>query len=199
MEVGLFPHMNVLLLLLAVLLPVDEAKRDPSFAAYRQELLAAVRQHDDAALAKLVDPKIRTGFGGEGGVADFRRQIKERKLWPELEWVVSHGGSWQGETFCAPYVYSKWPDAVDSFQGFAVTGKGVALRSSPKTGRIVTRLDYDVVTIAGAEQQGWRKVKTGSGKVGWVSTAYLRSPVGYRSCFGKTPNGWRMQLFVSGD
>jgi hypothetical protein len=32
-----------------------------------------------------------------------------------------------------------------------------------------------------------------------VSTAYLRSPVGYRACFGKTADGWKMQLLVAGD
>lgn len=187
--------MKVLLLLFAILMPVDEAKRDPSFVAYRDLLLETIHNRDEAGFLKLVDPKIRTSFGEGGGVAEFRKHLD----WKELEWVVSHGGSWQGETFCAPYVYSKWPDAVDSFQGFAVTGKGVALRSAPKTGRVLTRLDYEVVTIAGAEQKGWRKVKTSGGRVGWISSDFLRSPVGYRSCFGKTPDGWKMQLFVKGD
>src|SRR5690349_16385306 len=107
--------MKLLLVLFALLLPVDEAKRDPSFAAYRDLLLEAVHNRDEAMLVKLVDPKIRTGFGGEGGAEDFRKQVKEHDLWPELEWILTHGGTWRGsgsaKTFWAPYVYSQWPDA----------------------------------------------------------------------------------------
>lgn len=195
--------MKLLLILFAMLMPADEAKRDPSFVAYRDLLTEAVRNRDEAMLVKLVDPKIRTGFGGEGGAADFRKQMKEHNLWPELEWIVSHGGSWRDEgkdkTFCAPYVYSNWPERLDAFQSLAVTGNGVALRSAPKTGRVLTRLSYDIVTISGAEQNGWRRVKTSGGRSGWVSTAYLRSPVGYRACFAKTADGWKMQLLVAGD
>ena len=191
--------MKLLLVLFALLLPVDEAKRDPSFLAYRELLLEAVQNRDEAALVRLVDPKIRTSFGEGGGVADLRKQVKEYDLWRELEWIVAHGGTWRNKTFCAPYVYSNWPDSHDAYRSLAVTGKGVALRSTPRTGRVLARLSYDIVTIAGAEKNGWRQVKTSSGKTGWMSRAYLRSPIGYRACFGKTAEGWRMQLLVAGD
>jgi hypothetical protein len=191
--------MKLLLVLFALLLPADDAKRDPSFVAYRDLLLEAVHNRDEAMLMKLVDPKMRTGFGGEGGPKELLQQVKEHDLWPELEWIVTHGGSWRAGTFCAPYVYSNWPESNDAFQSLAVTGKGVALRAQPKTGRVLTRLSYDIVTIAGAEKDGWRRVKTAGGRTGWMSTAYLRSPIGYRACFGKTAEGWKMQLLVAGD
>ena len=52
--------------------PVDEAGRDPSFGAYRAQLLDAVRRRDVEAIVKAVDPKIRTSFG-DGGGAGFNK------------------------------------------------------------------------------------------------------------------------------
>ena len=46
---------------------IDETLNDPSFAAYREQLLTAVRARDAKKVLALSDPNIRTSFGGEVG------------------------------------------------------------------------------------------------------------------------------------
>jgi hypothetical protein len=185
------------------LLPVDEASGDPSFAAYRDELLAAVRRRDATAVAALADPKIRTSFGGGGGADDLRRTLEQPGMWDDLEQLLTQGGSFRGEgtgrSFWAPYVYSAWPDAHDPFEFLAITGKDVPLRESQDPGSpTIATLSYDIVERAG-EPGNLRHVKTADGKTGWVEAHDVRSPIGYRAGFLKSDGKWRMNALVSGD
>jgi hypothetical protein len=65
--------------------PVDEGERDPEFAAYRRQLLDAVRRRDTEAVVALSDPNIRTDFGGGGGSDDFRQTLSRDGVWQDLE------------------------------------------------------------------------------------------------------------------
>ena len=188
------------------LCPVDEGSGDPSFAAYRAKLLSAVEHKSEKELLPLLDPKIRTNFGGGGGIADFKGQWKpsspDSKLWPELTTILNHGGSFLGETreaFWAPYVYSKWPDDVDAFEHVAALRGGVPVRASAsETASTVTTLNWKIARIVG-RSEGWLQVETADGKKGWVRATDVRSPLMNRAGFNKVKGEWRMTGLVAGD
>jgi hypothetical protein len=185
------------------LLPVDVATSDPSLAAFRDELLAAVRKRDAGAVVALADPKIRTSFGGGGGAADLRKALQEPGVWEDLEQLLTQGGQFVGEgeqrSFWAPYVYSAWPDSHDAFQFLAVTGEDISLHQSVDANSpVVATLSHDIVERK--EKQGdWQQVKTADGHTGWVEARFVRSPVGYRAGFLKIAGKWKMNAFVAGD
>lgn len=180
---------------------VDEAAKDPSFAAYRDQLLAAVRARDAKTVVALSDPNIRTSFGGGGGRAALEQALKE-EVWGDLEQILTLGGSFREGMFWAPYVYSAWPESQDAFETLAVIGDDVSLRESASASApAIATLSRDLVARASAPGEGgaWTKVKTADGKTGFVESKSVRSPVGYRAGFLKTKDGWRMNAWVAGD
>lgn len=53
-------------------------------------------------------------------------------FWAELAAGLARGGSFHGEnTIVAPYAFSRWPDAIDSFENVAVLGQSVRARAAP--------------------------------------------------------------------
>ena len=184
------------------LMPVDEATRDASLVAYRNQLLEAVRRRDANAVVALVDPKIRTSFGGGSGAADFKKSLARKGVMEDLELVLSNGGTFIGDearAFWAPYVYSAWPEKQDAFQSLAAMGPRVPLRESKDANSpVVTTLSYDIVTQVMSEGD-LRQVKTADGKVGWGDAKLLRSPIGYRAGFNRIDGKWVMNAFVAGD
>jgi hypothetical protein len=185
----------------AKLMPVDEATSDPSLVVYRDELLTSVRERNADKVVALVDPKIRTSFGGGGGTGDFRRMLSKPGLWDDLEQLLSLGGTFRGEgegrSFWAPYVYSAWPESRDAFTDLAVIGSEVPLReSSDANAKVIATLDHNLVTRAAGDRVN---VKTEDGRTGWVDPKQLRSPIGYRAGFMKSGGRWRMNALVAGD
>ena len=75
------------------LLPVDEGVRDPSFFVFRARLLEACERRDAAFVLSAVDQNIKNGFGGDDGVAGFKRQWKSEspasELWKTLTGVLA--------------------------------------------------------------------------------------------------------------
>jgi hypothetical protein len=194
--------------------PVDEANRDASFAAFRDQLIKAVEARDGAFVVSVVDPKILLGYGGENGIANFKKTWRpERRnslLWEELLPVLKNGGKFSNREFQAPYVFSAWPEDLGSFDYQAIFGSDVNLREAPSTdARVVTRLSYNVVEVdfeksvakKGGVENGyeWLSVKTLGGKRGFVKSEYVRSPIGYRAGFAKKGGKWKMTFFLAGD
>lgn len=182
--------------------PVDEAPRDPSLVAYRDQLLEAVRRRAADAVVSAADPNVRTSFGDGGGSKALREMLAQPGMWDELEQVLTHGGTFlagsDDSAFWAPYVYSAWPESYDAFEWLAVTAKDVPLLESPD-GRAIATLSYDLVKRDGQPEGGWQKVKTADDRTGFVETKFVRSPVGYRAGFNKTGTTWRMTAIVAGD
>lgn len=190
------------------LMPVDEATSDPSLVAFRKELVAAVRRRDADAVVALADPKIRSSFGGDGGAADFRRNLGQPGVWEDFELLLTQGGSFVGEgsgrSFWAPYVFSAWPDSHDAFASLAITGENVPLlESADKNARVIATLSYDIVQRAGdigRDIGDWQNVQTADGHTGWVEARLARSPVAYRAGFLKNKDGkWQINALVAGD
>ena len=190
--------------------PVDEAKLDPGFLAFRTKLIAAVDRKDAKYVLSVVDPNIKNGFGGEDGIVKFRNGWKlespKSEFWPEFSKVIKNGGSFIGEGrnrmnfFGAPYVYSAWLEDLDAFEHAVIFGSDVNLRKSPSTdGEIVGRLSYNVVKLPNEEPSEWIKVTTLSGQTGYVKSEFVRSSIDYRAGFEKKRGVWKMTFFLAGD
>jgi len=195
------------------LLPSDEAARDPGFFAFRARLQAAVARHDTAAVLEAVDPNIKNGFGGEDGLDNFKKawdlQGGGSRLWAELGLVLALGGFFQSkDVFAAPYVFSRWPEAIDSFQHVAVLGTDVRVRAEPRLeSRVLASLTFDVVRLSNSgrtrltpeQASEWTAVELKGGRTGYIASRYVRSPIAHRAIFNRKDGRWRMTAFVAGD
>jgi len=195
--------------------PVDEAKKDASFLAFRTRLIAAAERKDAAYIFKILDRNITSSFGGHDGIADFKEfwKINEKgsKFWGEFLRAIKNGGHFYQEgrvrTFTAPYSYSGFPEDLDSFEHSVIFGDKVNLRDAPRMdSKVIGSLSYNIVTIIGGEPEpgpetdaDWYRIKTLGGKTGWMKAEYVRSPIDYRAGFQKKSGAWRMIFFVAGD
>src|SRR4051794_4209830 len=177
------------------LCPADEAQSDPSFVAYRDQLRRAIDAKDEKALLALIDPDVRTSFGGDAGVDSFRQTFK----WDELKTILAMGGSFQEGSFWAPYVFSKWPESSDAFEHVAALHADVPIHAkSFIESPVVKSVDWAILKWE-ATDDAWAHVWTADGVEGWVETKNVRSPIAYRAGFSKVNGQWRMTALVSGD
>ncbi len=199
--------------------PVDEGEQDASFSVFREKLIAAVKNHDKKYLLGIIDPKIKASFGGDDGIADFKKVWKinspKSALWDELLVVLTNGGTFYKEAdvknkqFSAPYTFTSFPEDLDAFEHSIIFGNNVNLRVKPDlSANVVAKLNYNVVkvdfenSIKSKENENnysWLKVETLGGKKGFVSAEYVRSPIDYRVFFEKKNGKWKMTAFVAGD
>lgn len=197
--------------------PVDQASQDPSFVAFRATLLEAAKRRDAQAVLSVVDAKIINGFGGQDGITNFRKQWKPENpgspLYDTLIRMLSLGGTWSDvdgrKEFCAPYVFSAFPQDMDAFTHVVVIADGASLLSRPASGApAVARLSYDILAIdplKSIEVKGspgkysWYRAKRADGKAGFVQARYVRSPIDYRAYFARVGGQWRMRVLVAGD
>ena len=200
------------------LFPVDEAKKDASFYAFRERLLRAVRGRDERFILSILDPNIELSFGGHRGIKDFKEmwltKNSREDLWAELNAVLSLGGAFVtsggGKRFCAPYTFTNFPDDVDAFEYAAIIGNNVRVRARPSlSAPIISTLSYDIVRAdfyydpndprEEKDTPGWVKITTPGGKQGYVAAKFIRNAVDYRACFRKVKGSWRMTAFIGGD
>lgn len=192
--------------------PIDQAPRDPTFLLFRKQLLDAIRRKDSEYLLSVLDPNIRVSFGGDAGIEDFKRYWKldspDSRVWRELGDLLRLGGTFSTglegrKRFCAPYVYSAYPpDAGDPFQTLVVIVDRAELHEQPDPGsNVVAVLEYNIVNIEPVKESppGWRKIRTASGKSGWIQQRFVRSHIDYRACFERVDGQWKMVLLVAGD
>ena len=192
--------------------PIDQAGRDPAFAAFRTQLLRAIERRDVEYVVARASPEIKLSFGGQYGRDMFRdsltgsQQWEGETYWAELQTVIELGGVFAGDgSFCAPYVacvdLPGCPDC-DPFETVFVTRANAVARSMPDSAAtVVARLSYDVlqIDVASFSGQDWYPVLLPPGRVAYVSRADARMAVDYRARFEKTVEGWRMTLFIAGD
>jgi hypothetical protein len=195
------------------LAPMDEGPQDASFQKFREGLKAVVVRKDAPALLKIVAPNIQNSFGGDNGLANFKKMWKPQDpksdVWPVLQLVLQMGGNFDSKTeFSAPYVYSAFPNDVDSYTAVVVTAPGAVMRDKPTAdASIVRKLDFDILTPANAAKKlqheagpaDWLEVKDAAGKRGFVLQRDVRSPIDFRAGFKKTKGRWVMTDLVVGD
>jgi len=200
-------------------LPVDEAKKDASFFAFREKFIAAVKKRDVKFLLDTLDRNVKGSFGGDSGIADFKRLWKldkpNSKLWTELLTVLTNGGTFvkdagvKNKQFCAPYSFTVFPTNLDSFQYQMIFGNNISLRARPDSkAASIAKLSYNVVKVdyeksvkkpKSEDDYSWLKIETIGGKKGFVSAEFVRSPIDYRGCFEKINGKWKMTFFLAGD
>lgn len=194
------------------LLPVDQA--DASFRAFRDSTLIALARKDTTFLYGILSPDIRTSFGADGGIADFRRMWAmddpDTRVWSDLARVLRMGGAFAPDsTFMAPYVYAVWPDSLDAFEFVAVTSPRAIVRSAPDNhAGTIGIASYSILGLAewrgmpetAAEPDtSWAGVVLPDGRTGWLKAEDVHSPVGWRAIFTRSDGRWRMDAFVAGD
>jgi hypothetical protein len=195
--------------------PVDEAAKDASFLAFRTKLIAAAERRDAKYILSIVDPKIKNGFGGDDGIANFKAEwkltSKNSRFWKEFLPVIKNGGAFDKgskTSFMAPYTFSSWPDDVDGFDYEVIFGKNVNLRKEPNmNAEVVSKLSYNVVEVEyetlGKSDKSvdpeWLPVTTKGGLKGFVKSEFVRSHIDFRAGFTKKRGVWKMDFFVAGD
>ena len=109
--------------------PVDDAAKDASFLAFRKRLIAAVDKRTQSSSSILI--KIELSYGGDSGVADFRKIGAERKIpLGRFSRVIKNGGAFYevgGKLggFAAPYTYSNFLICLTSIFRTFVFGNNV--------------------------------------------------------------------------
>lgn len=199
--------------------PVDEAKKDASFFAFREKFIAAVKKRDVKFLLDTLDRDVKGSFGGDSGIADFKRLWKpdqpNSKLWKELLTVLTNGGTFskreglKTKEFCAPYSFTVFPEDLDAFTYQMIFGNNINLRARPDAkAASIAKLSYNIVKVdyensvkkpKSDDDYAWLKIETLGGKKGFVSAEFVRSPIDYRGCFEKINGKWKMTLFLAGD
>jgi hypothetical protein len=196
--------------------PVDEAEKNPSFLAFRKQLIEAVKKRDVKFLLGIVDKNIKNGFGGDDGIENFKKNWKiynrNSELWKELLTVLNNGGNFDKNNtnaFYAPYLFNIFPEDLDAFEYQAIFGNNVNLRAKPDiNSSIVASLSYNVVktdweksvkSTTNKNEALWLKIETLGGKKGYVKPEFVRSSIDYRAGFEKIRGKWTMTFFLAGD
>jgi hypothetical protein len=192
-------------------LPIDQATLRPDFFSFRAHLQTAIARRDHDALLAIVDPNVKNSFGGDDGIDEFRKgwqpEATDSTLWSELGEVLALGGTFDQArtTFSAPYVFSRWPGDYDAFEHVAIISAEVRVRAAPRADAPpITALSFTIVPTAPSDLHVGADVFTairlnGDHKVGYVSSAYVRSPIDYRAIFELKADGWRLVSFLAGD
>jgi hypothetical protein len=193
--------------------PVDEARRDLSWATFKNRLLDAVMRRDRKFVLGILDRNVRVGVDGANGVAEFSKQwhldAEDSPLWRDLPTALflgaaylKHGGG--PRELCSPYVLAQWPRGMDPHAYGAIISKDALVKSAPSiAASTLVTLSYDIVPVADWEiadqaadyPQKWTKIKLKDGE-GYVPEEQIRSPIEQTACFVKTENGWRMTAFA---
>jgi hypothetical protein len=182
--------------------PVDEAAREPTLVAFRDQLLASIASRDTVAVLAAFAPDVQLDFGGSSGVELLRERLHEPRLWWELQDVLGHGGRFTDDsTFFAPYWFHAELD--DPFTQWIVIGQSVRVRTRPDEGSaIVASLSHQIVSEdpkASDAGEHWVAIKVADGGPGYVAARYVRRSVGYRIGMSRQAGRWRIVSFIAGD
>jgi len=200
------------------LLPADEASRDDSLVQFRHQLHTSVKNRDPETFVQWVSEQVYSGPEKKKGMRNFIKfwqpQDTASELWPTMDRILNMGGGFvrsdKGVTFCAPYVFTNFPDDLDIYGHGAIVADAVPLKSAPLTNaQNNALLSYDLLKIedwrsieekTDAETISWMKVSTLDGRQGYVNKQMVRSPTDYAACFLFTPKkGWQLVSLISNE
>lgn len=199
----------------AAVTPVDEAALGASFDRFRTGLLEAVERRDTAAVLDALADDVLAGFGADPGIDGFRRQwfddgnerAADRSLWAVLDGVLRGGGVFRDDTtFVAPWTFARFPDGLDGFLYGVVTGRHVRARAEPGLdGRVLTTLTHVAVAVPDWQEEHeadglrWLAVELDGGRMAWMASRYVRSPLDWRGVFRYRDGRWVLRSLVAGD
>ncbi len=185
--------------------PQDECKKDASFVAYRSSLKAAVKARDARLLLSLVAPEIAFSFGGGAGKAEFAREWRLDKparspLWAKLEEVLSLGCALENGRAEAPWLYARFPHALDPFDHAVAVRPGAAAHAAPNArSKVLATLHWNILPVLSGLGEAWTQVRLPDGRRAYVKGPDLRSPIDYRARFERRGGRWLMVMFIAGD
>lgn len=201
------------------LAPVDEATKDPEFAAFRKRLIEAVEKKDAKHLESVLAPDVMSEVGGEPGAKNFKDvwayDSPTSEFWRDLRDVLALGGAF-GQTehgtkiFTAPYTTVRFPKDLYEWDIAAVTGEKVNVRKEPNSkAEVVASLSHDIVRAdwdqstvkekVGGDEYLWVKVELADGRTGYVYGKYLRGPMDVFAQFEKRDGRWYLTSFLAPD
>jgi hypothetical protein len=111
--------------------------------------------------------------------------------------------------FCAPYVYSAFPEDIPNSIGalelpWAIVRSNTPVYAAPsKSAKVVGRLGYALVEfldyfppgVVSAGDPGWVHVTVTESRRGFVVGDAARSPEDWHVCLAREPDGWRIVEF----
>jgi len=194
--------------------PFDEAGKNPSLVAFRARLLRAVRERNAAFVLSALDKDVILGADGTSGIDEFKKiwspYKRDSPVWQAMGRALSGGGAWlaygRENVFIAPYVFHRFPYEMSGSTVYAVVlGDGIKLYPRPDVGSVpITTLSYDVVILDSersiyrqetAAREGWYRVVTAAGNVGFVRSPQVSTSSAYYMKFKKVKGFWRVTDF----
>jgi len=193
--------------------PADEGPRDLSFVEFRTNLLAAVDKRDAAYLQSVLHTAVAGSAAKDSGakafVARWQPQRADSEVWPLLKAILNLGGAYvrsdDGVQFCAPYVFTHFPAALDRASHGVLIQKGVVLKRAPSAVSadvavpdyaILKMKDWRSVADEGSSRSvTWLKVTAPDGGDGYVRPNAIRGPNDYHVCFVSDDKSWRLVSF----
>ncbi len=186
--------------------PKDEGPNDAGFLAFRDTLLAIIARRDTAALLAVVDSNVKSSFGGDEGIVNFRGfwelDSPTSRLWATLEDVLRHGGSFEGGDFVAPYTFHALPDSLDAFSTLIVRDSAVRVHARRDAeSATLALLSYDLVPAADDLEPDtlWVAVALRDGGAGYIRAEQVRSPIDHRAFFTRRDGRWWLVMLLAGD
>jgi hypothetical protein len=203
--------------------PINDIGKDKSLVAFVNQLKVAVKKKDKAFLLAALDENVMNGFGGDGGIAEFKEYWHWPQdtisVWHHLEHLLGLGGAFTTDEpkepnsryiFVFPYLCNlDLKDGDDYFQAGVITGENVNIRAKPDLkAKVITQLTHDVIWYEGRNHgknrvgdPEWYLIETlDHKKKGWVFWKYVYSPLDYRLFLFKDKKGvWKISTFVAGD
>lgn len=187
--------------------PKDEGPNDAGFLAFRDTLLAIIARRDTAALLAVVDSNVKSSFGGDEGIVNFREfwelSSPTSRLWSTLEDVLRHGGSFEGDSdFVAPYTFHALPDSLDAFTTLIVRDSAVRVHARrDEASATLALLSYDLIPAADDLEPDtlWVAVALHDGGAGYIRAEQVRSPIDHRAFFTRRDGRWWLVMLLAGD
>ena len=187
---------------------VDQAAKDSSFLAFRNDLQAAIRSRDASVVYAALSPELFYSFppyrGHEGFAARLQLQERSSQFWGVLDTLLSQGGGFIREgLFAAPYVPFTWPAELDGEAFVAATATDAPVYKTPdEKSPAAGKLSWEIVRLVQPWQAdpGWVKVAMPDGGEGYLAKRFCRGAVDWRAGFEKQPDGsWKIKFFLGRD
>ena len=185
--------------------PIDECAADPSFVRFREGLLAAAGKHDVNGLMDALDEGVQIDFGGGQGKQAFRQKwfavdADKDKIWSELTDALRLGCAIRDGIAIAPSFAAQLDPDADIYETVLAKRGAVVRGDDAETGKVLTHLDWDVLTISAWSKSGDSvEVKLPDGRTGFVQMKDIRTAADYRLTMVKRHGAWHITAFVAGD
>jgi hypothetical protein len=184
----------------------DYGLKNASFSAFRAELLSAVTRHNRNFVESILAPNVELGLGAGVGKKEFNKQWQDlsptSSFWARMKRVLSHGAEFVHDTgrVQAPATFFDDTKLGDTIQAIVWT-KDAILRDAPKDSAVVIdHLDNEQLTVLKPDdpspiKEPWVKVKTQSGKIGFMKSDDLFSAYDEFAEFKKMNGKWQLIWF----